>query len=485
MPLNPRRPRYEARRVTELIRALMLERKLRKHDAWSRAQIETLQRERLRETVDFAINHSRFYRELYSGIAEPATAELGRLPIVSKQDLMERFEDWATDDHLRLTDVQDHLASFRGPDGYYSRRYRVITTGGSSGRKAAFAFSSREWSVVQAHLLRFMELIGVSFRPGRRIKSASVAAGHPLHVTYRAAVSVDVGAMRILRLEATTPLAELVEALNAFQPEWLHAYPSVGALLADEQIEGRLHISPRVVSTSSELRTPEMSERMRAAWGSLPFDMYGITEAGIFAMECEQHRLHAIDDEFIFEVVDEENNPVPAGEAGRKLLITNLYMRTQPLIRYEVGDMIAVSPEACPCGRPFPVLESVEGRSDDVLYLPDGRGGELPVHPMHFRSPLAADKGVRQYEVIQRQDDILVRVVPARGADAAELKHRVMSVLRDELEAAGVAPPPLEVELVDTIERDPERMSKLKLVRSEASRTRAWKCVRDYFSFRS
>jgi phenylacetate-coenzyme A ligase PaaK-like adenylate-forming protein len=133
--------------------------------------------------------------------------------------------------------------------------------------------------------------------------------------------------------------------------------------------------------------------------------------------------------------------------------------------------MVSVSPEPCPCGRPFPVLESVEGRSDDVLYLSDGKGGKLPVHPMHFRSPLAAEKEVRQYEVIQRQEDILIRVVPAGGANSAELKERLASAVRNKLASAGVAVPPLEVEVVEMIDRDPERMSKLKLVRSEARAT--------------
>jgi phenylacetate-CoA ligase len=314
-----------------------------------------------------------------------------------------------------------------------------------------------------------MDVIGVGFRfrLGRRMKCAAIGAGRPLHVSYRTAASMDVGATRLLTLKATTPLPELVQALNDLQPDWLNSYPSVASLLADEQLGGRLNISPSVVSTVAELRTPQMAERMTAAWATRPFDMYWTTEAGILGLECEQHRLHAIDDEILFEVVDEFNRPVPANEPGHRLLITNFSRRAQPLIRYEIGDMVTLSSEPCPCGRPFPVLTSIEGRSDEVLYLADGKGGEVPIQPTVFRSPLGAEREVRQYEVVQRDREIVIRIIPDDGADRAALPNRVASRLQEELKSAAAAPPHLRVELVDEIERDPTKMGKLKLVRSE------------------
>ncbi len=195
--------------------------------------------------------------------------------------------------------------------------------------------------------------------------------------------------------------------------------------------------------------------------------MYGITEAGIFGMECEQHRMHALDDTLVFEVVDDDNRPVPAGETGQKMLLINLWMRTQPIIRYEIDDMLAVSSERCPCGRPYPVLQTVEGRQDDILRLPAAEGGEVSVHLMHFRSPLAKERAVRQYEVVHRDDEILVRIVAARDATAEDVERRVSHALRSSLASAGAGRLSLRVELVDVIERDAQRMSKLKLVRSE------------------
>lgn len=464
------RPGYQVKRLGELGRALRIAGQLEGHDRRSRPEIEALQRRLLETVVAHAAAHSPFYRERLSRLPDPAHATLEELPTVARDELMDDFDRWVTNPQIRLADVQSHLDGLDRRDDYYLGRYRAMTTGGSSGRKGIFLFDRRQWAIVLALTLRWSRLMGVGPRLPR-LRSATVAAGNPRHITYRVAVTVNVGAAKILRLDATTPIRELVGALNDFRPDHLHAYPSVAALLADEQTAGRLAISPRVISTSSELRTEEMTARIKEAWGTEPFDCYGITEVGLFGNDCEYHRgLHAFDDLFIFEVVDDDDQPVPVGETGRKLLVTNLFNYTQPLIRYEITDMIAVSPEPCPCGRPFPLLKAVEGRSDDILYLADGSGGTVPVHPMHFRSPLAAAAEVRQYQVVQRADEILLTVVPSQGATAEVIRESVLPKIAERLRGAGAEPPDLRVEVVDAIERNPDTMSKLKLIRSEVTK---------------
>jgi phenylacetate-coenzyme A ligase PaaK-like adenylate-forming protein len=290
-------------------------------------------------------------------------------------------------------------------------------------------------------------------------------------MTYRLAASLDFGLHRVRRLDATAPLPKLVSALNAFQPHWLHAYSSLAALLAREQVEGRLRIAPRTVSTSSELRTPEMERAMVEAWGTRPFDCYGITEVGIFGSDCPEHRgIHAFEDALIFEVVDEHRRPVPAGEQGRMLLLTNLYNRTQPLIRYEVTDMITAVAEQCPCGRPFRLVGKVAGRCDDILELPDGRGGHVEVHPIALRAALGAVPEVREYQVLQLAEAIDVRVVASPEVAGEALATRVRNALREGLARSGAEPPQLRIEFADRIDRDPAEMGKLKLVRSKPGR---------------
>jgi phenylacetate-coenzyme A ligase PaaK-like adenylate-forming protein len=186
---------------------------------------------------------------------------------------------------------------------------------------------------------------------------------------------------------------------------------------------------------------------MVAAWGVEPHEIYGATD-GLWGFTCERHGgLHFAEDETIVEV------------EGERLLITNLFMRTQPIIRYEVTDLVRLASEPCACGRPSRPVRAIEGRSDDILRLPGG----VVLHPIHLRSPMARMAGVRQYQIVHRADGLHVRVVP-RGGDVRE---PVRAAMTGALEAAGAGGVPVHVVQVDHIERDATGVGKLKLVRSE------------------
>jgi phenylacetate-coenzyme A ligase PaaK-like adenylate-forming protein len=135
-------------------------------------------------------------------------------------------------------------------------------------------------------------------------------------------------------------------------------------------------------------------------------------------------------------------------------------MRTQPVIRYEITDLVRLAGEPCACGRPSRAVQAIEGRSDDILRFPGG----VTLHPIHLRSPMARLDGVRQYQVVHRADGLHVRVVPRRDGVDAEVRAAMTSALAE----AGAGDVPVHVELVDAIERDATGVGKLKLVRSEA-----------------
>jgi phenylacetate-coenzyme A ligase PaaK-like adenylate-forming protein len=102
---------------------------------------------------------------------------------------------------------------------------------------------------------------------------------------------------------------------------------------------------------------------------------------------------------------------VPDGEPGARLLVTNLFNRTLPLIRYELDDLVTLSPDPCPCGRPLRVIAALEGRSDDILRLPGASGGTVAVHPHALRSPLARFGEVAQCRVVHDEDGVHVELV--------------------------------------------------------------------------
>ena len=451
------------------MRAVIQMKKLTRHDRWPRQKLLDFQQRRLSSLVKHAVAHSPFYRELYKNKKIDDQIVLNTLPIIDKATMMDNFDRVVTDPRLKLNDLQTHIDQLTR-DEYYLGKYRVLTTGGSSSLKGVFVFDRNEWSTVLAGTLRAALTMGMSTRLPRW-KITWIVADSSMHVSKRMCESSDIGHLRMQRLYATAGIERLVADLNKFQPEALFTYPSIASLLAIEQLEGRLHIRPQVCETSSEVRTHEMEQNIQKAWGVMPHNLYGTTECGAFNVDCTFHQgIHIFEDLWIAEVVDEKNQPVPDGSPGHKVLMTNLYNFTQPLIRYEVTDLLTMSKEPCSCGRPYRLINTVDGRSDDIIYLPGSRGRDVPIHPIHFYEIMGTFDAVKEYQAVCEDDGINISVVLRAGAGGGGLADKLSGNLRASLESLGVKCPNINVRLVDCIERDPCMMGKLKLVKSNVSK---------------
>lgn len=452
----------------DVIPAFRAARELEKHDHWDRATLEAYSRGRLLAIVRHAAQASPYYREAFAGIALGDDLDVSALPTLDKATMLEHWDAIVTDQRLRLADVERVLDASTS-DELYLGRYRTMASGGTTGRRGVFVYSTEDWREVLGGVVRWTsDYIGAAPRLPRRLRQATVLAGSPQHMTARMARSLDVGVHRFLRLDARSPIDELVPALNAFRPEALSAYASVAAMLADEQLAGRLRIAPRLVSTSSEVRTPEMHERIVAAWGAQPFDGYASTETGMLASDCDRHAgMHVFEDLVHVEVVDDAGRAVPDGTPGSRMFVTNLINRTLPLIRFELTDLVTIAPEPCPCGRPFKLIAALDGRTDDVLSLPAASGGTVSVHPLVLRSPLATLSDLRQYRIIHDDAGLHVEAVLAPGAgDAA--RAEIASKLRVALDDAGAGGVSVEVRAVEAIERH-AGSGKAKLVESRVN----------------
>jgi phenylacetate-CoA ligase len=431
-------------------------------DRWSRDRLLAFQQERLRALIAHAVAASPYYRELLGPDAAAGDVPLRELPTLPKAILMEHFDRIVTDRRLRLAELEAHLAG-ADADRLYLGRYRLFSTAGTTGVRGLFVYDADEFAVWIGTCLRGLASWGLG--PGTRL--AGIGSPSPLHISNRAyAVLLAGQAGAAPRLAVTTPLPEMVAALNDFRPEALTAYPSVAAALAEEQLQGRLRIAPAMVATTSEVQTADMRQRMAEAWGLAPLDFYGTTEALVPAAGRQsQTGMDILEDLVVLEVVDERNRPVPPGVPGHKVLLTNLVNHVQPLLRYELTDSVTLAAGPNPLGLPYARLAGVDGRSDDVITLPAAGGGEVAVHPFRLRAPFSELLEVRQYQVVHDPAGLHVAVVLREEAPAGT-PARVRAALVRELRDAGAVPPPVEVTPVPAIERDPGHGAKLKLVRS-------------------
>ncbi len=366
-------------------RVLTMRRTLRARERWTRPELEAHQLAAEHRLRAFAYERSPFYRRFHAGLFDRPLAEL---PILTKAALMENFDEFVTDRAVRLADVLAHLASMTG-DARFRGQYRVVSTSGTTGMRGIFLSDPVEWSSVIASYNRAQEWAGVVASPVRRMRLAVVSTTSAWHQSARVGASVQNPFVRTLRMNATDPLPSIVMRLNEFQPNSLVAYASMHRLLAEEQLAGRLRIAPQAVMSASEVLTDAARRLVEAAWGHPAFNVYAATETAGIASECKHHAgLHVYEDLVITEVVDETNRPMPAGEFGAKVLVTVLFSRTQPLIRYELSDSVRRSDAHCPCGRPFRLLDGIQGRREDVLELPARDGGTVRIHPLIFHDVL-------------------------------------------------------------------------------------------------
>jgi phenylacetate-coenzyme A ligase PaaK-like adenylate-forming protein len=268
-----------------------------------------------------------------------------------------------------------------------------------------------------------------------------------------------------LRIDSGDPLESIVERLGSFQPRVLVAYASMAHLLAEEQLAGRLRISPSFTFGSSEVFTEQARRRVEEAWGKKPYEVYAATEPAGVASECEQHRgMHLYEDLIITEVVDENNRPVPPGIYGEKVLATVLFSRTMPLIRYEMSDSVRpASSPYCPCGRPFALIDGIQGRAEDVLRFPSTSGGQVSVQPIVFHRVMDTVPA-GGWQVTEGPEGLTVLLSGVREgfADAT-----LLGSLRQELQAQGAIVPPVKVRRVPNIPRT--TVGKAPLIKSRVS----------------
>ena len=117
---------------------------------------------------------------------------------------MERFDDLVTDRRLRRDELLEHLGQVH-EDTLYLGEYRVMTSSGSSGRKAVFVYDRAAWRGVLTMFLRRSDWVGLRPRLPR-LRLAMIGGGAPTHMSRRGAQCLDVGVHRLLSLAVTQPL---------------------------------------------------------------------------------------------------------------------------------------------------------------------------------------------------------------------------------------------------------------------------------------
>ena len=261
------------------------------------------QEARLASLVAQARAGSPFYRRLYRG--QPSDGVVLRdLPPVTKPQLMAAFDDWVTDPAVTREGIEAFVADPSLIGTLYLGRYSVCTSSGTTGRPGLFVHDRGAIAVYRALVMRITFSLlsaGDILRLVRRGLRWAVVVGTGGHFAATTWLEAERRRSRWRRrayrvFSVQQPLAELVAALNSFDPSALTAYPSALELLAGEQEAGRLHLRPEFVQLAGESMRPEARAHVAAALDGAVHDVYAASEFTPAAFDCEHGWLHVNSD---------------------------------------------------------------------------------------------------------------------------------------------------------------------------------------------
>jgi phenylacetate-CoA ligase len=229
----------------------------------------------------------------------------------------------------------------------------------------------------------------------------------------------------------------------------LQAYPSAATLLADLVLAsgdvGRFEWN--LILLGSENVYPWQLDRIvRAFPTARVFAWYGHAEQAVLAPMCEHSRsYHAWPFYGLTEVLGVDDHPVKPGQAG-ELVGTSFWNLATPFIRYRTADVALLGGEHCDrCGRHCKILESIEGRLQEIIVTRSGRYISMTMINMHDDTFDA----LKQFQFYQdRPGQVVLRAVPRNGLSSAD-RSRILSRLAPKLGEDM----DLSLEVVDEISR--------------------------------
>ncbi len=385
----------------------------------SRADLLRWQERQVRSFLRQVLPRSSFYRRYFHGMSLTAWREF---PLLDKAGMMANFDELNTVGIIKQDAWEVALRSEQSRD--FTPMIHQITVGlssGTSGNRGIFLVNLKE-------RLIWTGMILAKVLPGSIFSRQKIAfflrANSNLYDTIKS------GRLDFKFFDQAAALAENIQALNDYQPTILVAPASLLRLLAEAQAVGALKITPRkLVSVAEVLEELDRAYIMQQFQQPVA-QIYQATE-GFLATTCQYGTFHLNEDIL---VVQKEYLEKSCGKFIP--IITDFTRTTQPIIRYRLNDLLTERQTPCPCGSIFTAVEKIEGRTDDIFYLPAKDSSKLlPVFPDFIsRAVICATELIEEYKVIQRSTETLEIYLRLPAATETEARSAVEEAVRIALQ---------------------------------------------------
>lgn len=428
-----------------------------KEETFSREEMNALQLERLKETVNRVYEKVPPYRAKMDKIGlKPedikSLDDLKRLPFVTKQDLRDNYP----------------FGLFAVPK---DELVRIHASSGTTGKPTVVGYTKKDLDTWTECVSRIACAGGASPRD-----ISQICFGYGM---FTGALGLHYGLENIgsaIVPSSTGNSEKQIMYMKDFGTTLLVATPSYALRLAEVAneigVNPKTDLSVKIALVGSELLTDAMREEMHKCWGDdvLVTSNYGMSELmgpGVSG-ECEHLcGMHINEDFFIPEIIDPETEEVlPYGEWG-ELVITCIKKEALPLIRYRTRDITRLHTEKCACGRTTIRMENLSGRSDDMLKI---RG--VNVFPSQIEEVVLSVDGLGpHYEIVVERDGysdkLTVRVELARATDSFKELEKIEKEVKSKLKIVLGLDAKIKLESPNTLARFEGKAKRVRDLRKE------------------
>lgn len=401
-------PLHEALKGHDSVRRRV---ELEKSQWQSREQIEALQRQRLRAFLADAGSNTPYYREIFARVGfDSDTSRLDELPFLTKAIVRDRFGELESDSA-----------------GHVS----LYNTGGSTGEPLQFLIGRARRSHDVAAKWRATRWWGVDIGdPEIVIWGSPVELGAQDRVR---ALRDRVMRSRLIPAFEMSPekVDGFIAAILSFRPKMLFGYPSALAHIARRGQARGVDLRAAKVSVAfvtAEQLLDEHRSIIEEAFACRVANGYGGRDLGFAAHQCPDGGMHVMAEDIVIEIVDAGGRVLPAGESG-EIVVTHLATRDFPFIRYRTGDIGVLSDDVCACGRGLPLLESVHGRTTDLVVAEDG----TVMHALALIYAVRDVPGVENFKIIQEDREHTRMLLVAADNFSSEQEDLIRERLAERL----------------------------------------------------
>lgn len=355
----------------------------------SKGELEKKQWLDLKSLLEHAFANVPFYRRrIEESVGHPSKiktmADFEKLPLLEKKD------------------IQAHFAELRA-HSFSVNDLIKDSTGGSTGENISFYEDKNELAQRYAATMRSDSWAG--YAPGTRYAQIW---GSILDINKSSKLKRSFDKLLLRRLFISSfnlsdeDIEKAIVSIKRFKPRIIIGYPSPLYRLANYIAAKGVYMGTvDAIIASAETLYDHQREVIESVFRCKIFNRYGCREFGPIASECEHHSgLHIFTDRFI---VETRKLQTDGSEEYHELVITDLHKYGMPLIRYRIGDMGIPTDRMCPCGRGFPLLEKIEGRTFDMIKGVNGNYVSGTFWTLLFRSV----PGINMFQVVQIKRDLI------------------------------------------------------------------------------